>query len=97
MLTLGLAFVGLLAYGFWFDNEYIPLIPYALIVLFVALFYTEYTFFFIIAATPLSINIEEYTDSFGLFVPTEPLLFGTMLLLLIQNIKYNVFPSYLRN
>lgn len=97
LLTLGLAFVGLLGYGFWFDNDYIPLIPYALIVLFVALFYTEYTFFFILAATPISINIEEYTDSFGLFIPTEPLLFGTMLLLLIQNIKYPVFPTYLRN
>jgi O-antigen ligase len=65
-------------------------------VLYVAIFYTEYTLFFIIAATPLSVNIEEFTDGFGLFLPTEPLLFGTTLLLLLQALKYRVFPNYLK-
>lgn len=93
----GLIFIGLMAYGFWNDNDYLLILPYVLVVLYVAVFYTEYTFFFILAATPLSVNIEEYTDSFGLFLPTEPLLFGTMLLLLFQAIRFPVFPSYLRN
>lgn len=91
------AFIALLGYSIWIDSFYGYLLPYALLVLYVAIFYTEYTFFFVIAATPLSINIEEYTDSFGLFLPTEPLLFGTMLLLLIQATKYPVFPSYLKS
>lgn len=91
------AFIALLGYSIWIDSFYGYLLPYALLVLYVAIFYTEYTYFFVIAATPLSINIEEYTDSFGLFLPTEPLLFGTMLLLLIQATKYPVFPSYLKS
>ena len=49
-----------------------------------------------LAATPLSVNIEEFTDGFGLFLPTEPLLFGTTLLLLFQALKYRVFPNYLK-
>ena len=57
-----LLFIALLGYGIWEDNAYISLIPFALLVLFVAVFYTEFTFFFILFATPLSINIEEYTN-----------------------------------
>ena len=37
--------------------------------------------------TPLSVNIEEYTDSFGLFLPTEPLLFGLMIFFLFLQIR----------
>lgn len=87
-----MAFLG---YMIWEDSWIGYLVPYALVVLFVAVFYTEQTFFFIIAATPLSINIEEYTDSFGLFLPTEPLLFGTMILLFLQSLYSKVFPAYL--
>lgn len=94
-LLAGLACIAVLGYGLWTDNTIIPLIPYALLVLFVAVFYTEYTFFIIIACTPISINIEEYTDSLGMFIPTEPLLFGTMMLLIFQSLKYKVFPAYL--
>lgn len=79
----------------WTDSWIGYLLPYALVVLYVSIFYTEYTFFFIIAATPLSINIEEYVDGFGLFIPTEPLLFGTMVILLLQSLYSRVFPSYL--
>lgn len=97
LLLFGVLFVGLLGYSIWEDSFVGYLVPYALIVLYVAIFYTEYTFFFIIAATPLSVNIEEFADGFGLFLPTEPLLFGTTLLLLLQALKYPVFPSYLKS
>jgi O-antigen ligase len=95
VLFSGILFICLLAYGMWIDETIISLLPYVAIVLFVAVFYTEYTFFFILFATPLSINIEEFNSSFGLFIPTEPLLFGTLIILLFQHIKYVVFPSYL--
>ncbi len=95
LLLFAALFIGLTGYCIWIDFWYAYLIPYALVVLFVAIFYTEYTFFFIIAMTPLSVNIEEYTDGFGLFLPTEPLLFGTMMLLVMQSLYSRVFPDYL--
>ncbi len=95
LILISILFIALLGYTIWIDSWYGYLLPFGLLTLFVALFYTEYTFFFILAATPLSINIEEYTDSFGLFLPTEPLLFGTMLLLLMQSLKYKVFPLHM--
>lgn len=94
MLLFGALFIAASCYGIWTDTWWLYLVPYALLVLYVAIFYTEFTFFFILAATPLSVNIEEYVDGFGLFLPTEPLLFGTMVLLLLQSMKTKVFPSY---
>lgn len=95
LLLFGALFIAFLGYSMWIDSWIGYLLPYALVVLYVSIFYTEYTFFFIIAATPLSVNIEEYVDGFGLFVPTEPLLFGTMVLLLLQSLYSRVFPVYL--
>ena len=95
LLTFGFLFIGILGYAVWIDSWLGYVIPYALVVLYVAIFYTEYTFFFILGITPLSVNIEEYTEGFGLFLPTEPLLFGTMVLLLLQSLYSRVFPDYL--
>lgn len=95
LLLSAFAFIGLMGYGIFSDTWWIYLIPYALLTLYVATVYTEFTFFFILAATPVSVNIEEYVDGFGLFLPTEPLLFGTMLLLLLQSLKGRVFPKYI--
>jgi putative inorganic carbon (hco3(-)) transporter len=95
LLIFGALFIGFVGYSAWFDSWVGYLVPYALVVLYVAIFYTEYTFFFILAMTPLSVNIEEYVDGFGLFLPTEPLLFGTMILLVMQSLYSRVFPDYL--
>jgi O-antigen ligase len=75
-------FLGLSAYFIWTDQAYYILFPLALAVVYAAIFYTEWVFLSLGFLTPLSINIEEYTGSVGLFIPTEPLLFGLMLLLL---------------
>ncbi|MFN5984792.1 MAG: O-antigen ligase family protein [Fluviicola sp.] len=90
-------FVALLGYFIWNDNFIGYVLPLGLIGVYCVLFETKFTFFVIIAATPLSINIEEFTDSFGLFIPTEPLCAGLMLLLLFQSLKHKVFPDYLKN
>lgn len=75
----------------WNNNQYLTLFPVGLLAVFAALFYTEFTYLSIAFLTPLSVNIEEYTNSFGLFVPTEPLLFGLMILLLMQHtFKYSI-------
>lgn len=69
--------------------------PLVLLAIYSAVFNTQFTFLLLFLLTPLSVNIEEYVNGFGLFVPTEPLLFGLMLLLLFQQIKYKVFPDFI--
>jgi putative inorganic carbon (hco3(-)) transporter len=76
----------------WNDQAYFSLASLGLLAIFAAIFYTDWTFLFLAFATPLSINIEEYTEGFGLFLPTEPLLFGLMVLLIFLHIQKGIFP-----
>ena len=71
----------ILSYFFWIDQGYLALFPVGLMLLFFAIYQTEKLFLALAFLTPLSFNIEEFSQSFGLFIPTEPLLFGLMLLL----------------
>jgi putative inorganic carbon (hco3(-)) transporter len=78
-------------YLIWIDLAYLTLASLGFIAVFAAIFYTEYAFLALAFLTPLSVNIEEYTDSFGLFIPTEPLLFGLMLLFLMINLRKRIY------
>ena len=75
------------------DPTVYSLIPFGLLAIYYAIFQTEKLFLSLAFLTPLSINIEEYTSSFGLFVPTEPLLFGLMILLSAFQIKKAFLPQ----
>ena len=71
----------------WFRIEYLGLFPIGLLFVYLSIFQTEKFFLFIAFLTPLSVNIEEYVDGFGLYLPTEPLLFGFMLWFLFLQLK----------
>lgn len=92
ILLLGVVYILLTLYFVWNDQAYFSLASIGLIAVYAAIFYTDFTFLSIAFLTPLSINIEEYTQSFGLYIPTEPLLFGMMVLLLMMNIRKQLFP-----
>ena len=93
ILLLGTIYILLTLYFVWNDQAYFSLASIGLIAIYAAIFYTDFTFLSIAFLTPLSINIEEYTQSFGLYIPTEPLLFGIMVLLLMMNIRKQLFPA----
>lgn len=93
ILLLGVVYVFLTLYFVWNNQAYLSLASLGLIAIYAAVFYTDFTFLAIAFLTPLSINIEEYTQSFGLYVPTEPLLFGIMVLLLMMNSRKQLFPE----
>lgn len=77
----------LFSYFIWFDLAELYLFPIALLLVYLAIFQTETLFLSLAFFTPFSINIEEFSKSFGLFIPTEPLLFGLMLILLFFQFK----------
>jgi len=87
-ITLGqsVAFIAvslacLVGYFIWNDLAVLSLFPIGLMLVYFAIYNTEKLFLAIGFFTPLSVNIEEFTQSIGLFLPTEPLLFGLMILL----------------
>lgn len=77
--VVGLLLSIIFALLIWNDQEYLSLFPAGLLAIYFAIFQTEKLFISIAFFTPLSINIEEFNSSFGLFLPSEPLLFGLML------------------
>jgi len=77
----------LFSYFIWFDLAELYLFPIAFLLVYLAIFQTETLFLSLAFFTPFSINIEEFSKSFGLFIPTEPLLFGLMLILLFFQFK----------
>lgn len=95
IFALALLFCACTLFFIWNNNWYFSLLPIVLFAVYGAVFYTELTFLILFFLAPLSINIEEYTESFGLFIPTEPILFGIMILVLAQHIKKPLFPKYL--
>ncbi len=71
----------------WKNLEFYTLFPVGLLVIYGVFYHTKLAYISLAFLTPLSINIEEYTDSFGLFIPTEPILFALLLLLLMLQLR----------
>lgn len=89
-LFLGALMGLLLGLSFYFDWPYVLAVPAVLAVVYFALYHMNALFMAVVFFTPLSINIEEYVEHFGLYIPTEPLLFGIMLLLLFYQLKSGI-------
>lgn len=82
--TLYALLVGYLAFE---QQEFLALGSIGLLAVYFAVFYTNSTFLGLAFFAPISVNIEEWTDGFGLFIPTEPILFGLLILLLLQQLN----------
>ncbi|MGB2444851.1 MAG: hypothetical protein ACPH86_00750, partial [Schleiferiaceae bacterium] len=69
LVTLPLVGVAV-AYEFW----YAFLVPPALLVVWMTLYRLDWAMWFIVFATPISINLTDLTGGAGLSLPTEPML-----------------------
>jgi len=63
------------------------IISLCLFIIYASIYHTKQLFISIAFFTPLSINIEEYIDGFGLYLPTEPILFGLLLIFIFFQIQ----------
>ncbi|NVK66825.1 MAG: O-antigen ligase family protein [Flavobacteriales bacterium] len=91
VVLASLAYILVSCYLVWIDQEYLALAPVGLLAMYAAIVYTQWTYLALALFTPLSVNIEEYTESFGLFIPTEPILFGLLILLVLRQIQDRAF------
>ena len=88
-----LLFIVLCVYFIWIEKPYLTLFPFVFLAIYFCIYETKWAFLGLAFFTPLSVNIEEWTSSFGLFVPTEPILFGLMILVIFLNLKKNTIPT----
>ncbi len=89
LIFSALAFIALSMFFIWNEQPYFTLFPVVLLAIYFCIYETKWAFLGLAFLTPLSVNIEEWTSSFGLFVPTEPILFGFMILIIALNLKKN--------
>src|SRR5690554_4236032 len=80
--------MGVNAYFMFNDNYYLNALPLALVIAYIAIFHTTTAFLLTVFLTPLSVNLEEFTHGkIGLYLPTEPILFGLMLFIILKELK----------
>ena len=85
-------FIALLVLGFYFELPLPIIIPALLLFSYLVIFRLDNLFWLIIFCAPLSINIEQYNleiEGIGTFLPTEPLLFGLLLILSLKQLFQN--------
>lgn len=78
------AFIALLGVAIGFEQFWALGLPIAVAIVAVALFRLDLLFLIITFLTPLSVSVEDIGGGFGLHLPTEPLMFGLMLVFLVK-------------
>jgi len=78
-------FIALMCVGIYLEQFLVMLIPAALLVVWAAVYHLDHLILFVTLCTPLSINLEELEIAqVGMYLPTEPLLFGILILFLFK-------------
>ena len=89
-----LGFLLLVVYAMLNEQWLILAMPFVLGVVLFAFFKPKYLLFAIVAITPFSINLEDLgLGESAMYLPTEPLLFGLTILLVLAHLKDHVFPK----
>ncbi len=75
------------------DNYYLVAIPIGLLVLLLAIYRLQFLFWLVLAFVPLSFPLKELATGleFNMFLPTEPLLAGLLVIFLIRLVVDNGF------
>ena len=73
---------------------YLALLPFALAIVYLAFFDVEKLMWFVVITTPISINLEDLDfGGIGMYLPTEPLMFGVMILFFLKLIADKKFDN----
>ncbi len=87
--ALSIAFILINAVCTFFEFYYFNLIPAAILVILLALFSLDKLILFVVFLTPLAINLQDIDGGFGLSLPTEPIIFGIMMIFIFKQLHSN--------
>lgn len=94
---LSIAFILINATCIYFNYYYFNLFPAVLLILLLALFSLDKLILLVVFLTPLAINLQDYDEGFGLSLPTEPIIFGIMLIFILKQINHSSVDYKLMN
>ncbi len=93
--ALSIAFILINAVCTFFEFYYFNLVPAAILVLLLGLFSLDKLILFVVFLTPLAINMQNIDGGFGLSLPTEPIIFGIMMIFLFKQMHTNTIDAKL--
>lgn len=70
---------------------YLNLIPAVLLVILLALFSLDKLTLLVVFLTPLAINLQHLEGGLGLSLPTEPIIFGIMIIFILKQLHQSTF------
>ncbi len=73
----------------YFEFYYFNLVPAAILIILLALFSLDKLILFVVFFTPLAINLQNLDGGLGLSLPTEPIIFGIMLIFIFKQLHKN--------
>lgn len=78
---------------------FLNLLPAVVFIIFIALTRLDILYFIIIAFTPLSVQLIDYvpSSSFDFYIPTEPMLFGILLIFIYKLVREKNFDPKILN
>lgn len=80
ILTLCLLFIAINVVFTYQEFYWLNLLPFAVLVVYLAFFALDKLLLLIVFLTPLSVNLEHLPFGLGVALPTEPMMFGVMLI-----------------
>lgn len=89
-----LSFIFIAVNSYLIANEffYLALVPFILVLIFMALFNLDKLMWFVVFCAPFSLNLEELDiGGVGMYLPTEPLMFGIMILFFLKLLLTSTF------
>ncbi len=90
-LLFSLLFLPALAAVIVYEQWELLLLPFGLLTVWITLYRLDWAMWFIVFATPLSINLTDLTGQAGLSLPTEPLLFLVTFIAIIKMLLLGEF------
>ena len=78
------AFIAANLVSLYFEFYFLTLVPLALLIVGLALFASDKLLLVITFLTPLSVSLEDVGGGVGIILPTEPLMFGVMLIFYVR-------------
>ncbi|MGB0391600.1 MAG: hypothetical protein ACPGRC_09935, partial [Salibacteraceae bacterium] len=74
------------AFFIYMEVFYFMAVPIALVIVALALFKLDWLLMLIMFSVPISLTVEDVGGGMGLTLPTDPLLFGAMLVFVLKNL-----------
>lgn len=87
--ALSIAFIIINAVCTFFEFYYFNLVPAAVLIILLALFSLDKLILLVVFLTPLAINLQQLDGGLGLSLPTEPIIFGIMMLFIFKQLHQN--------